>query len=69
MHEFLEMLAKAATAMGIAQGTLVVEDDVILEKETLSTIAELDEFHRQNAIEKALMTGNREAFMQLTSKK
>ncbi|MEC1177649.1 hypothetical protein P9B03_04060 [Metasolibacillus meyeri] len=72
IFEFFESLERISSAIRagvlVEAGALIVEDGVILEKETQSIIAELDEFHRQNAIDYALATNNRDAFIQLTNK-
>lgn len=47
----------------------VVIDGIVLKKETVAFVAELEEDNRQRAIERALENGDREAFIFLTNKK
>lgn len=66
LEDLMKAFAKAATTIAVREGVLVEEDDVLLNKTTVDLVNEIEEANRQQLIDKALATGNRELFMQLT---
>jgi len=58
---------KAAIALAIQEGLLVEEDGVLLSRNTISLVNEIEEMNRQHLIDMALANNDRELFMQLTS--
>lgn len=62
-----DSILKAATALAIKEGLLVEEEGVLLSRNTISLVNEIEEMNRQHLIDMALANNDRELFMQLTN--
>jgi len=60
---------KVVVSLAVKEGLLVEEDGVILDPQTIDLVNEIEEMNRQQAIDKALATGDKKLFMQLTTQK
>ncbi len=58
---------KAVTALAVNEGLLVEEDGVLLSRNTINLVNEIEEMNRQHLIDMALANNDRELFMQLTN--
>lgn len=67
-EDFIKAVSKAAIAMAIIEGAIVEEDGILLNKETVELVKEIEEVNRQYLIDAALANDNRTLFMQLTER-
>lgn len=63
----IKRATNAALLMAIEEGLIVSEGGTLLNPKTIELVSEIEEANRQHLIDKALTTGNRELFMQLTN--
>lgn len=62
-----DSILKAVTALAVKEGLLVEEEGVLLSRNTINLVNEIEEMNRQHLIDIALANNDRELFMQLTS--
>lgn len=62
-----DSILKAVTALAVKEGLLVEEEGVLLSRNTINLVNEIEEMNRQHLIDMALANNDRELFMQLTS--
>lgn len=62
-----DSIMKAVTALAVKEGLLVEEDGVLLSRNTISLVNEIEEMNRKHLIDIALANNDCELFMQLTS--
>lgn len=62
------VLDKFIRAFAETEG-LIIDDGILLYPKTIELVNEIEEMSRHHLIDKALATGNRDLFMQLTNQK
>lgn len=67
MIQLFDSILKAVTALAVKEGLLVEEEGVLLSRNTINLVNEIEEMNRQHLIDMALANNDRELFMQLTS--
>lgn len=66
-NDFFNAFMNAAYMVAIKEGVLVEEDGIVLNPSTIELVNEIEQINLQHLIDNALVTGNRELFMQLTN--
>lgn len=66
MDPFKEFILSTVRTIAVELHGYVEEDGTFLAPQTISLVAEIEEFNRQHLIDQSLITRNKELFIQLT---
>ncbi|MFF5993676.1 IDEAL domain-containing protein [Lysinibacillus sp. KU-BSD001] len=69
MDSFIDQYVSMFRAIAFYYHGYKLEEGILLASNTIKLVTELEEINRQRLIEQALVNGDKELFMELTTKK